>query len=104
VSMALSNWPNDKSLVQSGFYILRAIAGNDDVKNIINRSGGIDMIVRLMQKHLKNADVAEQGCSALAAITLRSGRNAETIAESGGVNVLVNLCTCIRQRAGSEAV
>ena len=45
----------------------------DDNKVKAGRAGAIDVIVSAMKTHSNNADVCEQGCGALWAITLNNG-------------------------------
>ncbi|KAJ8011620.1 hypothetical protein DPEC_G00060160 [Dallia pectoralis] len=63
---------------------LRAIAGNDDVKDSITNAGGVQLIVIAMNRHMGNAQVCEQGCAALSVLALRKPNNCQVIMEEGG--------------------
>ena len=69
--------------------LLRAIAGNDDVKTSIVDAGGLGLIVAAMTTHAKQPTVAEQGCAALGSIALRSPPNCSAIVAAGGVEAIV---------------
>ncbi|KAL0966444.1 hypothetical protein UPYG_G00295380 [Umbra pygmaea] len=66
---------------------LKAIAGNDDVKDAITSAGGVQLIVIAMNRHTGNAQVCEQGCAALSVIALRKPNNCQVIMEEGGALV-----------------
>ncbi|XP_029500735.1 armadillo repeat-containing protein 6 [Oncorhynchus nerka] len=63
---------------------LRAIAGNDDVKDAVTNAGGVQLIVIAMNRHMGNAQVCEQGCAALSVVALRKPNNCQVIMEEGG--------------------
>uniref|UniRef100_A0AAR2LNZ9 Armadillo repeat containing 6 n=1 Tax=Pygocentrus nattereri TaxID=42514 RepID=A0AAR2LNZ9_PYGNA len=63
---------------------LRAIAGNDDVKDAVVNAGGTELIVMAINRHMGNAQVCEQGCAALCVLALRKPSNCKVIMESGG--------------------
>ncbi|KAF7692464.1 hypothetical protein HF521_010074 [Silurus meridionalis] len=63
---------------------MRAIAGNDDVKDGIVEAGGTELIVMAVNRHINNTQVCEQGCAALSVLALRKPGNCKVIMESGG--------------------
>ncbi|KAI4881701.1 hypothetical protein NFI96_031356, partial [Prochilodus magdalenae] len=73
-----------QDLVKQVLSALRAIAGNDDVKDAIVNTGGTELIVMAINRHMGNAQVCEQGCAALCVLALRKPNNCKVIMESGG--------------------
>ncbi|NXY88738.1 ARMC6 protein, partial [Alcedo cyanopectus] len=63
---------------------IRAVAGNDDVKDAIVSAGGTDLIVLAISHHLANPQICEQGCAALCMLALRKPENCHVIMEGGG--------------------
>uniref|UniRef100_A0A8C7ZS01 Armadillo repeat containing 6 n=1 Tax=Oryzias sinensis TaxID=183150 RepID=A0A8C7ZS01_9TELE len=63
---------------------MRAIAGNDDVKDAVVAAGGVQLIVIVMNKHARNPAVCEQGCACLSVLALRKPKNCTVIMEDGG--------------------
>ncbi|RMB89799.1 hypothetical protein DUI87_33814 [Hirundo rustica rustica] len=63
---------------------IRAVAGNDDVKDAIVDAGATDLIVLAISHHLGNPQICEQGCAALCALALRKPENCSVIMEGGG--------------------
>ncbi|XP_040176776.1 armadillo repeat-containing protein 6 isoform X2 [Rana temporaria] len=80
----LADCIDHQELVKQVLSAFRAIAGNDDVKDAIVSSGGTDLIVLAMSRHLSNAQVCDQGCAALAMLALRKPENCKVIMEGGG--------------------
>ncbi|XP_068693794.1 armadillo repeat-containing protein 6-like isoform X2 [Montipora foliosa] len=78
-----------KNIAKQVCTLLRAIAGNDDVKTSIVDSGGLGLIVAAMTTHAKQPMVAEQGCAALGSIALRSPSNCTAIVGTGGVEAIL---------------
>nr|XP_039321378.1 armadillo repeat-containing protein 6 [Saimiri boliviensis boliviensis] len=72
-------------LVKQLLSALRAIAGNDDVKDAIVHAGGMESIVAAMTRHLASPQVCEQSCAALSVLALRKPNNSCIIVEGGGV-------------------
>uniref|UniRef100_A0A2K5QWR6 Armadillo repeat-containing protein 6 n=1 Tax=Cebus imitator TaxID=2715852 RepID=A0A2K5QWR6_CEBIM len=67
-------------LVKQLLSALRAIAGNDDVKDAIVHAGGMESIVAAMTRHLASPQVCEQSCAALSVLALRKPNNSRIIA------------------------
>ncbi|XP_004404729.1 PREDICTED: armadillo repeat-containing protein 6 isoform X2 [Odobenus rosmarus divergens] len=76
-----------RDLVKQVLSALRAIAGNDDVKDAIVRAGGTESIVAAMTQHLASPQVCEQSCAALCVLALRKPENSRVIMEGGGALV-----------------
>lgn len=71
-------------LIRQVFSAIRAIAGNDDVKDAVVNAGGVQLIVIAMNRHMNNSAVCEQGCACLSVLALRKPENCIVIMENGG--------------------
>ncbi|XP_026169962.1 armadillo repeat-containing protein 6 [Mastacembelus armatus] len=71
-------------LVRQILSAIRAIAGNDDVKDAVVNAGGVQLIVISMNRHMSNSAVCEQGCACLSVLALRKPNNCKVIMETGG--------------------
>jgi len=86
---ALQRYGDSEPVAHSGCSLLRAVAGNDEVKKIIGKRGGIGIIIDTMEQQLKSEKVAEQGSAAMAALCLKTPANAVAVAQNGGPHVIV---------------
>ncbi|XP_076152120.1 armadillo repeat-containing protein 6 isoform X1 [Alosa pseudoharengus] len=75
---------DSKELVRQVFSAIKAIAGNDDVKDGVVDAGCVELIVMAMNRHMSNAQVCDQGCAALCVVALRKPKNCKVIMENGG--------------------
>ncbi|KAL4608055.1 armadillo repeat-containing protein 6 [Arapaima gigas] len=82
VDLPLQLFPQD--LVKQVLSALRAIAGNDDVKDATVNAGGPQLIVLAMNRHMSNPQVCEQGCAAMCVLALRKPNNCKAIMDCGG--------------------
>ncbi|CAL8281585.1 unnamed protein product [Lota lota] len=73
-----------QELVRQVFCALRAIAGNDDVKDAVVNAGGVTLVVIAMNRHMGNQHVCEQGSACLSVLALRKPKNCKVIMENGG--------------------
>uniref|UniRef100_A0A1A7YL87 Armadillo repeat containing 6 n=1 Tax=Iconisemion striatum TaxID=60296 RepID=A0A1A7YL87_9TELE len=71
-------------LVRQVLSAIRAIAGNDDVKDAVVSAGGVELIVIATNGHMSSPTVCEQGCACLSVLALRKPNNCKVIMESGG--------------------
>ncbi|KAM8726922.1 armadillo repeat-containing protein 6 isoform 1-T4 [Acanthopagrus schlegelii] len=71
-------------LVRQVLSAIRAVAGNDDVKDAVVNAGGVQLIVIAMNRHTSNSAVCEQGCACLSVLALRKPNNCKVIMENGG--------------------
>ncbi|NWS50597.1 ARMC6 protein, partial [Probosciger aterrimus] len=78
----LCGWKQD--VVKQVLSAIRAVAGNDDVKDAIVSAGATDLIVLAISHHLANPQICEQGCAALCMLALRKPENCSIIMEGGG--------------------
>nr|XP_033810182.1 armadillo repeat-containing protein 6 isoform X1 [Geotrypetes seraphini]XP_033810183.1 armadillo repeat-containing protein 6 isoform X1 [Geotrypetes seraphini] len=81
----LADCIDHQDLVKEVLNTIRAVAGNDDVKDAIVNTGGTDLIVLAMNRHLSSPQICEQGCAALCMLALRKPDNCKVIMEGGGV-------------------
>lgn len=101
-------------LVRQVLIAIQAVAGNDDVKDAVVDSGGVQLIVIAMNRHMNNSSVCEQGCACLSVLALRKPDNCKVIMENGGalaavqamkihkdaVNVQKQACMVMRNLVG----
>ncbi|KAG8454923.1 hypothetical protein GDO86_001226 [Hymenochirus boettgeri] len=80
----LADCIDHQELVKQVLSAVKAIAGNDDVKDAIVNSGGTDLIILAMSRHFSNVQICDQGCAALAMLALRKPENCKVIMEGGG--------------------
>ena len=50
-----------QAIVREALIVLKAIAGNDEVKVAIVKSNGVELILLCMSKHIKHAGVGMNG-------------------------------------------
>uniref|UniRef100_A0A2K5LTL0 Armadillo repeat containing 6 n=1 Tax=Cercocebus atys TaxID=9531 RepID=A0A2K5LTL0_CERAT len=89
-------------LVKQVLSTLRAIAGNDDVKDAIVHAGGTESIVAAMTQHLTCPQVCEQSCAALCFLALRKPDNSRIIVEGGGAVAALQAMKAHPQKAGVQ--
>ncbi|XP_006821593.1 armadillo repeat-containing protein 6-like [Saccoglossus kowalevskii] len=98
-----------KTIVKQVFGVLKAIAGNDNVKIAIVNSGGISALLNAMNQNQGQPQVCENGCAAIAAISLRNPANCRVVIQSGGAPIIVQVMKIHRdvetvQKQGCMAV
>lgn len=71
--------------------VLKAVAGNDKVKVVIIKSGGSQLILEAISKHLKATSICEVGCSVIATLVLRNPGHCKIMIESGAAEILVKI-------------
>eukprot|EP00070_Physeter_catodon_P033052 XP_028339946.1 armadillo repeat-containing protein 6 isoform X2 [Physeter catodon] len=91
-----------RDLVKQALSALRAIAGNDDVKDAIVRAGGTEPIVSAMTRHLASPQVCEQSCAALCVLALRKPENSRVIVEGGGALAALQAMKAHPQEVGVQ--
>ncbi|XP_071964906.1 armadillo repeat-containing protein 6-like [Antedon mediterranea] len=82
-----------QEIVKQVFAVLKAIAGNDDVKIAIVNSGGTGFILNAMSKHIKQSQVCALGCGAIGAIVLRNPNHCKVVMDSDGPTVILKAMT-----------
>lgn len=91
-----------QDLARQALTALRAVAGNDDVKDAIVRAGGPRCIVGTLTRHLDSPQVCEQSCGALCALALRKPEHSEAIMEEGGAQAALQAMRTHPQDAGVQ--
>ena len=69
--------------------LVKALAGNDDVKVAAVSKGGIELILAAMTKHQANAAVADLGCGTITRVVLRNPANCAKVIECQGHQVIL---------------
>lgn len=82
--------------------VMKAVAGNDDVKVAICKAGGIELILNAVSKHQRSAVVCETGCAALATLALRQLEHGQRIMDSNGPEVIVKAMQLHPTEAGLQ--
>ncbi|XP_050393057.1 armadillo repeat-containing protein 6 [Patella vulgata] len=80
---------NDKNITRKSLTVMKALAGNDNVKIAIVKSGGIELIVAAMLRHQSVASIAEAACATLMTVALRNPSNSQKIMECNGHQAIV---------------
>lgn len=78
-----------KEIVKQALGLLKALAGNDDIKVTAVKSGGLQLILAAMTQHQGNAQVAAAGCLALATIILRQPALCSVVIENNGHHIIL---------------
>lgn len=85
----LANSYESADLVRQVLSAIRAVAGNDDVKDAVVNAGGVQLVVIAMNGLISNSAVCEQGCACLSVLALRKPNNCKVIMENGGATAAV---------------
>ncbi|GFO14687.1 Armadillo repeat-containing protein 6 [Plakobranchus ocellatus] len=84
IMKAFNGGVKDKGIVRQALIVLKALAGNDEVKVEIAKLGGIELIVLALTTHQTNAQIAEAACRVLTAVTLRNTDNSKCVMDCYG--------------------
>ncbi|XP_072167007.1 armadillo repeat-containing protein 6-like [Diadema setosum] len=82
--------------------LVKAIAGNDEVKTAIVNAGGIPTILGAISRFIRQPQVCEAGCGAVAAIVLRKPANCTAVMEAEGAKLLVQVLGIHGEEAGVQ--
>ena len=80
--------------------VMKALAGNDEIKAEISKLGGIELVVQAMNTHQNMAGIAEAACRLLTAVTLRNPDNCRKVVECLGHNHIVQAMKLHPQSVG----
>jgi len=69
--------------------LLKTLAGSDPVKVEIIKEGGVEIIVEVLSKYIRNATVCDVGCATVAALVLRFPAHSATVMESGAPDLII---------------
>ncbi|KAL4227854.1 Armadillo repeat-containing protein 6 [Mactra antiquata] len=78
-----------KSIVKQALELLKALAGNDEIKQVIVKSGGVQSILAAMTQHQGNPQIAAGGCQVLAVIVLRQPTHCSVVIDNNGHHVIL---------------
>ncbi|XP_075405295.1 armadillo repeat-containing protein 6 [Tenrec ecaudatus] len=98
----LDDGTHHQDLVKQVLSAMRAIAGNDDVKDAIVHAGGAESIVAAMTRHLASPQVCEQSCAALCVLALRKPAHSRVIVEGGGALAALEAMKAHPQEVGVQ--
>lgn len=79
----------NQAIVKQAVGLLKALAGNDDLKLAVVAAGGVQLILAAMTQHQGNAQIASLGCLAISAIMLRTPENCSVVVENNGHHVIL---------------
>jgi len=89
-------------VITRALVLLKVLAGNDQVKTEVGRSGGLHLITAAITQFLPRASTAEAGCAALAAVCLRQSENCvQAVTDCEGAAVVTS---CMRQHPKQKKV
>ncbi|XP_034038972.1 LOW QUALITY PROTEIN: armadillo repeat-containing protein 6 [Thalassophryne amazonica] len=81
-------------LVRQVLSAIKAIAGNDDVKDAVVNAGVVQLTVIAMNRHMNISSVCERGCACLSVLALRKPNNCKVIMENGGASAALQAMKC----------
>jgi len=89
-------------VITRALILLKVLAGNDQVKTEVGKSGGLHLITAAITQFLPRASTAEAGCAALAAVCLRQPENcSQLVTDFEGAAVVTS---CMRQHPKQRKV
>jgi len=89
-------------VITRALVLLKVLAGNDQVKTEVGRSGGLHLITAAITQFLPRASTAEAGCAALAAVCLRQSENCvQAVTDCEAADVVT---ACMRQHPKQRKV
>ena len=69
--------------------LIKSVAGNDDVKVAIASKGGLELMLDVMAKHIKQAGIVETGCAAVSTVCLRQPEHCKRLMAAEGYDVII---------------
>ncbi|CAD5114943.1 DgyrCDS3976 [Dimorphilus gyrociliatus] len=88
---SLTDPENNASLLKSKISLIKAVSGNDDAKIEIAKQQGIEIIMTVLNRYMKNAPIAEIACSTLASVVLRQPNHSNIVMENGGAELITRV-------------
>lgn len=70
---------------------MKTLAGSDPVKGEILKQGGLETIVEIMNKYIRNAGLCDVGCATIAALVLRFPAHSKIALESEAPDCILKL-------------
>ena len=87
-------------IVIDALKVMKAIAGNDHVKDEIVRLGGVSLVLGAMTTHPKQPILSEIACACIAVLSLRKPDHCRAFMENNAAEVLVKALTLHPSHAG----
>lgn len=98
----LAKYYEDKELVESSFFLIKSLAGNDDVKREVSKGNAVPLIAAALGRHKCVTSLAEMGCAAIAALCLRTPDNAAAFVANGVGQLVVDILKTHKLKVGVE--
>lgn len=71
--------------------MLKAVAGNDEVKQAIVLHQGAELLLGAINKHVRNGAIAEIGCACVATVCLRQPDHCAKMMDAGAAEVILRV-------------
>lgn len=84
------NYPDSEKLNWQALKLLKALAGNDDVKSHIITAGSAPLIVSVISRFKKSESIVAAGLACISALTLRSSLNSGVFYDCGAPNIIID--------------
>ncbi|KAI4488700.1 hypothetical protein M0802_011370 [Mischocyttarus mexicanus] len=84
------NYPDSEKLNWQALKLLKALAGNDNVKSQIVIAGSAPLIVSVISRFKKSESIVTAGLACISALTLRSSSNAGVFYDCGSVSIIID--------------
>ncbi|KAK2587120.1 hypothetical protein KPH14_002882 [Odynerus spinipes] len=84
------NYPDSEKLNWQSLKLLKALAGNDDVKSHIVTAGSAPLIVSVISRFKTSESIVAAGLACISALTLRSSSNAGVFYDCGAPHIIVD--------------
>ncbi|XP_063369348.1 armadillo repeat-containing protein 6 homolog [Cydia amplana] len=97
----LADNSENAAVVQQASKLITALAGNDDVKRQLIKSGIVPVIVLLLTRHASNASTTASTLKCIAALTLRETPHSRLFYDCGAPEAIVD---CLKRHPDNEAV
>ena len=91
-------------IVIDALKVLKAIAGNDQVKDEIVRLGGVSLILATMTTHPKQPILNEIACACIAVLTLRKPDHGRAFMQNNAAEVVVKVLALHPNHAGAQVL
>lgn len=95
--------PSFQDICNKIIAVLKAIAGNDDVKVAVTKSTAPALIVEAMDRHQTSEAICSNSCACLATVALRNPANVSVIFQCNG-HVAVIQCMKIHPSSANVQV
>ncbi|XP_060536348.1 armadillo repeat-containing protein 6 homolog [Cylas formicarius] len=87
----METFQGNEKVIRQCFKLIKALAGNDEVKSRLIQSGYGPVICHALHSNVVSAATATAGLSCIAALTLRNPHNSKALFEEGVAEVIVEV-------------